>query len=158
MTEAGHRAQDVFSRKPVAGDRRPLRNSFASIRPWSLASHCILCADESLAEELAQEVFLDFYNHLEICSRRPMPSSGCGEWRHGDVSIMSGGEGGSRASRWTTLRNCQPIRSTPTRFCGNVTKLTASLPEKARMMVVLSYQEDLAPAEIAETMDIPLIA
>ena len=39
---------------------------------------------------------------------------------------------------------------------GDVRKLTASLPEKARMVVLLRYQEDLAPAEIAETMDIPL--
>ncbi len=35
-------------------------------------------------------------------------------------------------------------------------KLTASLPERARMVVLLRYQEDLAPAEIAETMEIPL--
>jgi RNA polymerase sigma-70 factor (ECF subfamily) len=34
--------------------------------------------------------------------------------------------------------------------------LVAALPEKARMVVVLRYQEDLAPAEIAEALEMPI--
>jgi RNA polymerase sigma-70 factor (ECF subfamily) len=35
-------------------------------------------------------------------------------------------------------------------------QLVASLPEKARMIVVLRYQEDMELAEIAKTMSIPV--
>ncbi len=34
--------------------------------------------------------------------------------------------------------------------------LVGALPEKARMVVVLRYQEDLAPAEIAELLEMPV--
>jgi len=32
----------------------------------------------------------------------------------------------------------------------------SSLPEKARIVVVLRYQEDLTPTEIAEILDMPV--
>lgn len=35
-------------------------------------------------------------------------------------------------------------------------RLVASLPEAPRMVMVLRYQEDLDPAEIAETLSMPL--
>jgi RNA polymerase sigma-70 factor (ECF subfamily) len=35
-------------------------------------------------------------------------------------------------------------------------RLVAGLPEKHRMVVILRYQEDLDPVEIAETLDMPL--
>jgi RNA polymerase sigma-70 factor (ECF subfamily) len=35
-------------------------------------------------------------------------------------------------------------------------KLVVSLPETQRMVVILRYQEDLDPTEIAETMGIPV--
>jgi RNA polymerase sigma-70 factor (ECF subfamily) len=34
--------------------------------------------------------------------------------------------------------------------------MVASLPEKARMVVVLRYQEDLTPTEIAEVLEMPV--
>jgi len=34
--------------------------------------------------------------------------------------------------------------------------LVGELPEKARMVVVLRYQEDLLPAEIAELLEMPV--
>jgi RNA polymerase sigma-70 factor (ECF subfamily) len=35
-------------------------------------------------------------------------------------------------------------------------RLVASLPEAPRMVMVLRYQEDLDPSEIAGTLDMPL--
>src|SRR6201999_516417 len=35
-------------------------------------------------------------------------------------------------------------------------RLVETLPEKARMVVVLRYQEDLEPAEIAKVLDMPV--
>jgi RNA polymerase sigma-70 factor (ECF subfamily) len=34
--------------------------------------------------------------------------------------------------------------------------LVARLPERSRLIVILRFQEDLEPAEIAETLGIPL--
>ena len=39
---------------------------------------------------------------------------------------------------------------------GMLRRLIATLPETPRMAMILRYQEDLDPAEIAETMGIPL--
>ena len=39
---------------------------------------------------------------------------------------------------------------------GMLRRLIASLPESPRMAMVLRYQEDMDPGEIAETMGIPL--
>ena len=35
-------------------------------------------------------------------------------------------------------------------------RLVASLPEKAKLVVILRYQEDLDPAEIAQVLDMPM--
>ena len=35
-------------------------------------------------------------------------------------------------------------------------RLVETLPEKARMVVVLRYQEDLEPAEIAKVLEMPV--
>ncbi len=39
---------------------------------------------------------------------------------------------------------------------GALRRLIARLPERSRMIVILRFQEDLQPAEIAETLDMPL--
>ena len=39
---------------------------------------------------------------------------------------------------------------------GRLRQVVAALPEKQRMMVVLRYQEDLGPAEIAELLEMPV--
>ena len=35
-------------------------------------------------------------------------------------------------------------------------RLVETLPEKARMVVILRYQEDLEPAEISKMLDMPV--
>jgi len=35
-------------------------------------------------------------------------------------------------------------------------RLVGSLPEKPRMVMILRYQEDLSPVEIAEVLDMPV--
>ena len=113
--------------------------------------------DSALAEELAQEVFLDLYNHLgELQSSahvefwlRKVASRRCIDYvrrlrRHSNVGLEDAPE------LSTAPQERDPFLTEALR------KLIASLPEKARMVVLLRYQEDLAPAEIAETLDIPL--
>jgi RNA polymerase sigma-70 factor (ECF subfamily) len=53
----------------------------------------------------------------------------------------------------------EPVAMTPTGdpLLGTaLKKLVAALPEKARAIVVLRYQEDLDPAEIARVLGIPV--
>jgi RNA polymerase sigma-70 factor (ECF subfamily) len=35
-------------------------------------------------------------------------------------------------------------------------RLVASLPEKAKLVVILRYQEDLDPADISQVLDMPV--
>ena len=122
---------------------------------FSIALHSL--RDPALAEELAQEVFLDFYHHLgEFQSSahaefwlRKVASRRCIDYvrrsrRHTNVGLEDAPE------LSTSPRQRDPF------LAETLRKLIASLPEKARMVVLLRYQEDLAPAEIAETLDIPL--
>ncbi|MGA2595155.1 MAG: sigma-70 family RNA polymerase sigma factor [Bryobacteraceae bacterium] len=122
---------------------------------FSVAWHFL--RDHALAEELAQEVFLSLHQHLATLEspehvqfwlrkvtanraldvvrrqqRRPMVSL---EVVPEPVAATSAGD----PMLGETLR-----------------KLVATLPEKARMVVILRYQEDLDPTEIAEALSIPV--
>jgi RNA polymerase sigma-70 factor (ECF subfamily) len=48
-----------------------------------------------------------------------------------------------------------PVQADPL-LAGQLERLVADLPERARAIVVLRYQEDLEPTEIAETLHIPV--
>ena len=113
--------------------------------------------NQAVAEELAQEVFLDLYNHLGDLQSpahvefwlRKVASRRCIDYvrrlrRHPNVGLEDAPEIS------TVPQQRDPFLTEALR------KLIASLPEKSRMVVLLRYQEDLAPAEIAETLDIPL--
>jgi len=39
---------------------------------------------------------------------------------------------------------------------ASLRKLVASLPDEARMIIVLRYQEEMEPQEIAETLGMPI--
>src|SRR5436190_14747545 len=155
MTDSAQ-GQLMFTRA-AAGDRAAfaelVRKHQAMV--FSIALHSL--RDTSLAEELAQEVFLDLYNHLADLQSaahaefwlRKVTSRRCIDYvrrrrRQANVSLDDAPEPASR-----------PVEADPF-LSATLRKLTASLPERARMVVVLRYQEDLAPAEIAETLDIPL--
>lgn len=155
MTETAT-SQDVFT-KAAAGDRAAfadlVRKHQAMV--FSIALHSL--RDTPLAEELAQEVFLDLYNHLGGLQSaahaefwlRKVTSRRCIDYvrrrrRQASLALEDAPEPASA-----------PAESDPF-LTETLRKLTASLPERARMVVLLRYQEDLAPAEIAETMDIPL--
>jgi RNA polymerase sigma-70 factor, ECF subfamily len=147
---------DAFS-LAVTGDR----TAFAELvrqhqsMVYSIALHSL--RDSALAEELAQEVFLDLYHHLaELQSAahvefwlRKVASRRCIDYarrrkRQPNVALEDAPELAT-----------EPCERDPF-LTEKLRKFTASLPERARMVVVLRYQEDLAPAEIAEALDIPL--
>lgn len=113
--------------------------------------------DRALAEELAQEVFLQLYRHLaqiestahlvnwlrRVTSHRAIDCTR----RQKRVPQISYDDLPERA---VEFRENDPLMSETLR------RLVATLPEKPRMIVALRYQEDLEPAEIAQLLDMPV--
>jgi RNA polymerase sigma-70 factor (ECF subfamily) len=127
---------------------------------FSIAWHFL--EDRSLAEDVAQEVFLELSQklatiqsaaHLRYWLRR--------------VSVHRAIDQGRRRKN----RRESDIEEMPESVLANpgacrgaqdpmllkrMRQALAALTEKQRMVVVLRYQEDLGPAEIAELMDMPV--
>ncbi|HEU4413438.1 MAG TPA: RNA polymerase sigma factor [Candidatus Angelobacter sp.] len=122
---------------------------------FSIAYHFL--QDRSLAEDLAQEVFLELYQnlgaiqspaHLTYWLRR-VTSNRCID--HGRRKLRR---------RELAMEDApEPVASGATSdplLLERLQQSLAGLPEKQRMVVILRYQEGLGPAEIAEVMEMPL--
>ncbi len=113
--------------------------------------------DRALAEDLAQEVFLELYRRLkEIQSTAHLT-----HWLRRVAVHRSIDQGRRRKFRQeTALEEIQePASGTapPDSFLlARLRETVAKLPEKQRAVVVLRYQEDLGPAEIAELLEMPV--
>ncbi len=131
---------------------------------FSVAYHFL--HDRAVAEEVAQEVFLSLHRHLgDLQSpahavfwlrkvavqrsldearrrkRRPqVPLESVPEPAAGPAGSPGGASGGAR----------DPLLGATLR------RLIASLPEAPRMVMILRYQEDLDPTEIAATLQMPV--
>lgn len=122
---------------------------------FSIAWHFL--RDRALAEELAQEVFLTLHQHLaslespehvlfwlrRVTSNRAVDVARRRQ-RRPMVSLDDAPE------PVAVTREGDPLLGTALR------KLIAALPEKARMVVILRYQEDLDPTEIARILEVPV--
>jgi len=122
---------------------------------FSLAYHFL--RDRARAEEVAQEVFLRLYQNLRQIKSRPhllfwlrkVAWRLCiDESRRNPAVAAVGLE--EIAEPMTKPQESDPLLD------GRLRQLVASLPAKARMMVILRYQEDLDFREIAEIMEIPV--
>ena len=113
--------------------------------------------ERAVAEELAQDVFLSLHEHLaELESpshvlfwlRRVTSNRALDEARRRQRRPMVSLE---QAPEPVTLAAVgDPLLG------AALQKLVAALPEKARAIVVLRYQEDLDPTEIARVLGIPV--
>src|SRR5580658_7867409 len=118
---------------------------------FSIAWH--LLRDRAVAEELAQDVFLSLHQHLaEMESAEHVLF-----WLRRVTSNRALDVARRRQRRpMVSLESApEPVAVTPTGdpLLGTALKtLVAALPEKARAIVVLRYQEDLDPAEIARVL------
>jgi len=122
---------------------------------FSIAYHFL--RNRSLAEELAQEVFLELHRNLAAIQSaahlvfwlRKVTGRRCIDQTR-------------RRSFWPMLKLDdvpEPAAVIVTRdpmLSRALAKLVASLPETPRMIVILRFQEDLDPAEIAELLEMPL--
>jgi RNA polymerase sigma-70 factor (ECF subfamily) len=122
---------------------------------FSIACHFL--RDRSLAEEIAQDVFLQLYRNLESLESeahvafwlRRVTSNRCVDYvrrrqRRPETSLDDGPEPRNVEA------SCDPMLSRKLRA------LVQSLPEKPRLVMILRYQEDLMPEEIARTLDMPV--
>ena len=122
---------------------------------FSLAWHFL--HDRALAEEMAQEVFLELHRHLDSIQSpehlvfwlRKVASRRCIDQTR-------------RRAFWPKFGLDEvpeppaKIRQSDPLLSRALAKLVASLPEKARMVVVLRYQEDLDPSDIAQVLEMPV--
>jgi RNA polymerase sigma-70 factor (ECF subfamily) len=120
---------------------------------FSLAYHFL--HDRPLAEDMAQEVFLHLYRNLRAIQSaahlkfwlRKVASHRCIDHARGRQPAVS-------------LDDIpEPAGSAPERdplLAQRLQRLVASLPERARMVVVLRYQEELEYHEIAEVLEMPI--
>ncbi|MGH9405328.1 MAG: RNA polymerase sigma factor [Terriglobia bacterium] len=122
---------------------------------FSVALHFLGRRD--LAEELAQEVFIQLYQrlntiqspaHLKFWLRKVAA--------HRSIDLVRRESG----ARWMSLEEAPELAGPPAVrdpiLAEKLARMLASLPPKARMVVVLRYQEDLELHEIAETLDMPI--
>lgn len=122
---------------------------------FSLALHVL--QNRAAAEDLAQDVFLELYRSL--C--RIESAAHVMWWLRRVTSHRCIDE-----LRRLRRRVEQPMDVVPDRGAaprprelfleGRLPQLVANLPPRARMVVVLRYQEDLEPSEIAEALDMPV--
>jgi RNA polymerase sigma-70 factor (ECF subfamily) len=152
----GATQNEVF-RLAAAGDR----DAFTSVvrgnqsLVFSLAWNFL--HNEAAAEELAQEVFLELFRVLPTLESpahvtnwlRRVTTHRCIDQSRRD----------RHRPRLTLEEVDEPSESPhePDFFLRDrLRRLTAALPERARAVVVLRYQEDLEPAEISQVLGIPV--
>ena len=122
---------------------------------FSLALHFL--RDYSAAEEVAQDVFLRLYRKLDelqsdrhvVFWLRKVTSRRCIDY------VRSRGSRGSIALEDTAEPAAAEERGDPL-LNRRLRQLIATLPEKPRMVMVLRYQEDLTPEEIADALEMPV--
>ncbi len=122
---------------------------------FSLAVHCL--GDRALAEELAQDVFLQLYRHL-----REIESPAHLKFWLRRVTANRVIDVTRRRKWWPRFgldEIPEPIQAEATSdpmLDQRLQRLVESLPERQRAVVVLRYQEDMDPAEIAAALDMPV--
>jgi RNA polymerase sigma-70 factor (ECF subfamily) len=121
---------------------------------FSIALHFL--RDRQAAEELAQDVFLDLHQHLGSLKSpqhvmfwlRKVTTHRCIDY--------------ARRRKWSQV-SLDDVPELPAAATAGdpmlqrrLRQLVASLPETARAVVILRYQEDLTPTEIAKVLTMPV--
>lgn len=122
---------------------------------FSIALHYL--QDRALAEDIAQEVFLELYQKIRtIESEKHLLY-----WLRRVAANRCIDQGRRKKTRRETDLDSLPEpasqggHSDPL-LSERLRQTLSLLPEKQRMMVILRYQEDLGPAEIADLLKMPV--
>jgi RNA polymerase sigma-70 factor (ECF subfamily) len=122
---------------------------------YSIAYHFF--HDRATAEELAQDVFLMLHRRFGKMQSEAHVTN----WLR-KVTCHRCIDRARRRDHWPEVRLDPEIEPAipgdfPDPFLAKrLRKLVASLPEKRRLLVILRYQEELEPEEIARVLNIPL--
>jgi RNA polymerase sigma-70 factor (ECF subfamily) len=121
---------------------------------FSLAYHFL--QDPAAAEELAQDVFIQLYHHrTSIQSPAHLVF-----WLRKVAVHRSIDHLRRRPPREVSLDEMAEVGADPTPddplLSAKLRQLVAALPPKARMVLILRFQEDLELHEIADTLDMPV--
>jgi RNA polymerase sigma-70 factor (ECF subfamily) len=120
---------------------------------------CRYLRNRALAEEIAQDVFLQLYRKLPslesqdhvvhwlrwVTAHRLIDHS-----RHEKRRPQSPLEDAPEPASADSMSSADPLLSEMLR------DLVAALPENARVVMILRYQEDLDPMDIARALDMPI--
>jgi RNA polymerase sigma-70 factor (ECF subfamily) len=122
---------------------------------FSLACHFL--RDRWLAEELAQEVFLNLHQNLSAIKSPAhlmfwLRKVTC----HRSIDAVRR----QKARPQVALDDApEPVAATVENdfmLSETLRRVVDTLPEKARMVIILRYQEDLEPTEISKVLDMPV--
>src|SRR5579863_6563182 len=115
--------------------------------------------DRSIAEEVAQDVFLELHRTLPVLDS----PAHIVNWLRRATAHRSIDR---QRRRRTWLRFFWPMEQAPEPaapaaqgdilLSGALRQLIASLPDKPRLVMILRYQEDMEAAEIADVLNMPL--
>jgi RNA polymerase sigma-70 factor (ECF subfamily) len=157
LSKVADQAVEESLARCVAGDR----SAFGEIvrehqsMVYSLALHFL--RNPSMAEEVAQEVFLDLYRnlpaiksgaHLRFWLRKVACHRSIDRARRRQTDGMLSLEDAPEPA--AADQDFDPL------LRKKLWKLVGSLPEKPRMALILRYQEEMELQEIAEVMEMPL--
>ena len=121
---------------------------------FSIAFHFL--QDHSAAEDLAQDVFLQLYRHLGALQSADHVTF----WLRRVTTHRCIDRSRRRRFRFLSLdavpEPAADTRSADPLLSRRLRALVGALPAPARMAVVLRYQEDLTPEEIARVLDRPV--
>jgi RNA polymerase sigma-70 factor, ECF subfamily len=124
---------------------------------FSIAYHFL--HDRALAEDLAQEVFLELYQSLD----RIESTAHLTYWLRRVTANRCIDQGRKKFRRRELALDDAPEPSAPSQSQINdpllmerLQQSVAGLPERQRMVVILRFQEGLGPAEIAEVLAMPV--
>jgi len=121
---------------------------------FSIALHFL--ADRSAAEELAQDVFLQLHanlatmkseDHMKFWLRKVTAHRCIDHKRRRRLPQVSLDDAPEPAA---------PTLSTDPFLARRLRQYVSSLPEKPRLVMILRYQEDMDPSEIAEMLSVPV--
>lgn len=120
---------------------------------FSLAYHFL--HDRPLAEDMAQEVFLHLYQNL----RSIESATHLKFWLRKVASHRCIDQGRGHKPTLSLDEIAEPAGFAPARDLlleQRLQRLIASLPDRARLVVILRFQEELEYHEIAEIMEMPI--
>ncbi len=117
-----------------------------------------MTGDRGLAEEIAQDVFLEMDRHMSKIESHEHALN----WLRRVTMNRSADALRRRRVRgvnlWVEIKDelCVPDEENSSPLGARLEQLLATLPEPQRAALILRYQEDLSPDEIAVTLNSPL--